>query len=622
MDTYKNNQEVVRVATASAEQKIKESLEQFARTYLEDMIYDVLLTKDEPAKTREIVGALEGKGLSQRVIKDAMGSSNRFEQVERKWTLASRYVDTERPMQKIVAQIMDSCGRPMTLEEIAHEMAIIYGRPFEYFADMLPRLLSTNEYYFTTGEGTFGRADWLLVTSAESEEDVMFDSFVSEEDLAPYKSIADKADWVEGDSLAGASDFLKRAKTPVPGKALQLFAWKADPTSFDAEEFYTALAHADDFVLFYGQRVANGEMRKDLESALLELAKRLEETPSEGDEEEAEGPVEVTEADLEEVVKLILAADGPARAENILDTVIEVAPGEKAYDGALQSMIELLRNEPRVQWVGDGRWMIPEAVPAYIEHVPESLAIPTFSFVTPEGEVLDQELEDEGLDSGLRSDILNPLVMDIGDEDPLDDKHVQPLGDRQKLVLKYHHKETGTFPLCQINPAFFGTEPNAINVTLVNEGVRREMWLNNATRLIYDMKDWYGTEMPVSGAVFYIEKTQKPDVFRLVYDGETDDKMFVPPNRLLELVELREQAESQDMPTTDIIITIMERYKQGMEFAQLFAEVNLVRRTTRRLVASILSSYHAFYRKETLWRYDEEKKSKGFNKTKRKHIKK
>jgi hypothetical protein len=610
------------VATASAEQKIKESLEHFARTYLEDMIYDVLLTRDEPAKTREIVGALEGKGLSQRVIKDAMGSSNRFEQAERKWTLGSRCVDTERPMQKIVAQVMDSCGRPMTLEEIAQEMAIIYGRPFEYFADMLPRLLSNNEYYFSTAEGMFGRADWLLATSADSEEDVLFDSFLSDEDLAPYKATADKAKWVEGDSLAGASDFLKKASIPVPGKVLQFFAWKADPTGFDAEEFYTALAHSDDFILFYGQRVADGGMRKDLESALHELAKRLEETPSEGDEDEAEGPVEVTEADLEEIVKLILKANGPARAEDILDTVIEVAPGEKAYDGALQSMIELLRNETRVQWVGDGRWQVPEAVPGYIESVPESLAIPTYSFVTPEGEVLDQELEDEGLDSGLRSDILNPLVMDIGDEDPIDEKHLPPLGDRQRLVLKYHHKETGTFPLCQINPNFFGTEPGVINVTLVNEGIRREMWLNNATHLVYDMKDWYGTEMPVSGAVFYFEKTQKPDEFRFVYEGETDDKVFVQPNRLLELIELREQAESQDMPTTDIIITIMERYKQGMEFPQLFTEVNLVRRSTRRLVASILSSYHAFYRKETLWRYDEEKKSKGFNKTKRKHIKK
>ena len=98
----------------------------------------------------------------------------------------------------------------------------------------------------------------------------------------------------------------------------------------------------------------------------------------------------------------------------------------------------------------------------------------------------------------------------------------------------------------------------------------------------------------------------------------------MPPNRLLELVELREQAESHEMPTTDIMITIMERYKQGIEFASLFTEVNLVRRCARRLVASILSSHKMFYQPKNskVWRYDEEKRSEGFNKTKRKHIKK
>ncbi|MDO8586262.1 MAG: hypothetical protein Q7T82_04420 [Armatimonadota bacterium] len=610
------------MTTAQAEQKMADLMEQTARVYLEDVLYDVLLGHDEPVKTRDIVAAVKVAGANQRVIKEVLSSSNRFDQVERRWNLAARTVDTQRPMQKIIAQVMDACGRPMTLAEMAHEMSLIYERPAEHFEEMLPRLLSNSEYYFATGEDMYGRADWLLVTSSDDEGDVMFDSFIEKEELSPYTSHAAKAKWVPDEPLTGALDFLKKAKAPVFGRILQFFAWRADPISFDAAEFYTALAHSDDFLLLYGQRVADGGIREDLGAQLNDLGKRLEEMPSEGEEEQAEGPVEVTEADVDEIVRMILAEQGPARAEDLLDTVLEVAPGEKAYQGALQSLIETLRNEPRVQWVGDGRWRTPEAIPEYINEVPASLAIPVYSFVTPEGEVLDQELEDEGLDSGLRSDIMNPVVMDIGDEDPLDKKHAQPLGDRQKCVVKYQYKEAGTFPLCQINPEFFGTEPAIINVTLVDEGVRREMWLNRGTRLIYDMKDWYKTEMPVSGAVFYVEKTQKPDEFRFVYTGETDDRLFVQPARLLELLELKEKAESQEMPTTDIIITIMERYKQGIEFAPLFTEVNLVRRCSRRLVASILSSYHAFYRKENVWRYDSEKWSKGFNKTKRKHIKK
>ncbi|MDO8683073.1 MAG: hypothetical protein Q7N50_06295 [Armatimonadota bacterium] len=610
------------MTTAKAEQKINESVDQAARTYLEDIAYDALITRDEPAKTRDIVNAIAMDGVTMRFVKEALGSSNRFEQTDRRWTLASRFIDTDRPMQRIVWQVMESCGRPMTVTELAHELGIIFKRPAEHYEGVLPRLLSTREYYFPSGEDKYGRADWLIVTDSDKEDDVLFDSFLSEEDIAPYLAISEKVNWVEGAPLSGALELLKKTKTPIHCKILQFFAWKSDPFGFEAEEFYSSIVNSDDFLLLYGQIVVYGAMRKDFKTYLSEMAAKIEETPSDGEDDEVEGPVEVTEADLEEIVKLIIGSKGPARAEDILDSVLEVAPGEKAYEGAMESLINVLSNEPRVKWVGCGRWRTPEALPDYIVKVPESLAIPTYFFVTPEGEPLDQELEDEGLESSLRTEINNPLVMDAGDEDTADSKHMQPVGERQRCVLKYRHKEAGTFPLCQINPDFFGAEPAIINVTLLNEGVRRELWLNNTTRLIYDMKDWYGTDMPVSGAVFYIEKTQKPDEFRFVYEGETDDKLFVQPNRLLELLELKDQAESQELPTFEIITEIMERYKQGIEFAQLFTEVNLVRRCARRLVASILSSYHCFKKKESVWRYDAKEKSKGFNKTKRKHIKK
>lgn len=611
------------MVTAAAEQKTAEAMEQTARRYLEDILYDILLTKDEPTKMRDIVAGVQMEGATQRLIRDILSGTDRFEQTERKWTLAGRYVDTQRPMQRIIARIMDSCSRPMSLSEIAREMAVIYGRPPEYYEEILPRLLVIREYYFSTGEDMYGRSDWLIVAS-DNEDDVLFDSFIDQEDIKPYAVQAGKAKWTDGDPLAGALDFLKKVNAPVPGKILQFFAWKADPASFDAEEFYTALAHSDDFLLLYGQKVAHGGTRKELEAWLKDYAAKLEDMQIEGEEDEAEGPVEVTEADLQEIVRLILAEEGPSRAEELLDTVFEVAPGEKAYDGALQTVIESLRSDHRVLWVGDGRWRTPESVPDHVLQIPSGLTIPTFDFVTPEGEVLDQELEDDGFDSALKNDMKAPLLMDVGDEDPIDAKKMQPLGDRQRCVLKYHHKDTGTFPLCQINPEFFGTDPVIMNVTLVHEGVRRELWLNNETRLIYDMKDWYATEMPVSGAVFYFEKTEKPDEFRFVYESETDDKLFVQPNRLLELLELKEKAESHEMPTTDIIVTIMERYKQGIEFGSLLTEVNLVRRCARRLIASILSSYRCFYtpKNSTVWRYDEEKWSEGFNKAKRKYIKK
>ncbi len=69
---------------------------------------------------------------------------------------------------------------------------------------------------------------------------------------------------------------------------------------------------------------------------------------------------------------------------------------------------------------------------------------------------------------------------------------------------------------------------------------------------------------------------------------------------------------------------LMPYHRKGVPYVTLFTEVNLVRRTNRRLVASILSSYYAFYQraKAALWYFDEKKVDQGFKKAKRKYVRK
>ena len=56
----------------------------------------------------------------------------------------------------------------------------------------------------------------------------------------------------------------------------------------------------------------------------------------------------------------------------------------------------------------------------------------------------------------------------------------------------------------------------------------------------------------------------------------------------------------------------------------ILAEVNVVRRSSRRLVASLLSSYQCFYQRSgsPVWHYDAKKLDQGFDKTKKKFVKK
>ena len=146
--------------------------------------------------------------------------------------------------------------------------------------------------------------------------------------------------------------------------------------------------------------------------------------------------------------------------------------------------------------------------------------------------------------------------------------------------------------------------------------------MNNTTRLIYRPRDLYKDITEVSGAVFHIEKTDRPGEYRFRFDGEIDSQLGIDLNRSLELLDLKARFESSDMPIYDVITDIVG--KQGMAFRQLVNEVNIVKRCSRLLIASILSSYHAFHTrgKSDQWLFDEKKASQGFNKAKRKYVKK
>ena len=96
--------------------------------------------------------------------------------------------------------------------------------------------------------------------------------------------------------------------------------------------------------------------------------------------------------------------------------------------------------------------------------------------------------------------------------------------------------------------------------------------------------------------------------------------MFISRNRVNELLTLQERVETEDLPTYDIIREIMEHYRKGIEFLTLLTEVNIARRVTRRMVASILSEYHCYFQRGGAWVYDAKKLQQGFDKSKRKYL--
>lgn len=607
-------------ASATKLKKDDSTLES-ATLYLADRAYMCVLGKGQPVKLRQVMKGVGIDGVTMRLIRHVMNEDSRFECVDRRWIPSARLGDKRQPVERSIHDLIASAGAPVAVPTLARELAEIYGRPSGHFEEALPRMLSDTERYFSIGGETYGLAEWLLVTDSEEEEDVIFDSFLSRERVEEFSKACPTAKWKAESVADTAAALVKNCKQAVPIKILALFAWRELGEDFDAADFYARVASDERVILLSDQNVCHASAAAEFTKALGVLAEQVAELPIDYEEEEAEGPVVVTDTDKEEIVEIILSRGG-ASAEELLESVLEVSPDEPAFAGALESLGEALKADERVMWIGGTRWSKAETFPDEVYEIPAALAVPPSApFETPEGDVFDQELEEEGFDGDLKAAVYDPLAEDVTDEDSARTMY-QPDGESQRCVLKYHHKTEGTFPLCQVNPDFFGPEPEVIPVVLADEGKRRTVYVNNSTRIIYGLRDFYSDITEVSGAAFYIEKTSRPGEYRFRYDGEIDEQLHIDTGRSLELLDLKARFESTEMPLYDVIKEILS--KQGMTFPQIVNEVNIVKRCSRLLVASILSSYHAFHTrgKSNIWQFDSKKESQGFNKAKRKYIRK
>lgn len=613
---------------------VKDKIEKEAACYLEDQVYRALLGYKEPVRSAEIVGALKRETYTARLVRHVLAASPRFAQIDRKWDLEIRYEDKQRPVERVLREIISGCGRPMSVQEIANELSQVYERPADYYESYVAKLLCDEDKFFRTSEGLFGLRQWLLKITSDEEEDVVFDNDLLEEEIAALEKHAGKINWASKVVGTTVTKFLDAVKSPLDNKIVGLFRWRAVGTGFDPVAFFEKLYQNRNLVWLSDGRWATSGMVGKFNKLLTKLADKIEEgvleaAPAEVVEkaavEEDMAPVlslTISDADLDEIVGII-KVEGETRLGTILDRVFEISLRDREYTIAAEGLSDAMRTDPRLVWVGTERWRMADSIPDHVTVVPAKLEIPRLRFETAEGEQIDVELEDQGLEGKLKQEIRNPLVQDVGDEEEITEQDELPTVESARCVLTYHHRQLGTFPLCQIPKTFFPLGPPLVEVTLVKERKHGEVWINRDTGLMYDLKKWYAKDMPESGAVFELLKMERPDECHFVYKDDTDPLVFIAHSRVEELRHLSKEAK-ESLSTFDIMRRIMPYHKKGVAFVALFTEVNLVRRTTRRMVASILSSYYAFYQrpKSPLWYFDEKKVDQGFKKAKRKYIRK
>ena len=154
-----------------------------AARYLADRAYRHVVGKSQTLKLRQISKSIDVEGATPRLLRHAMAENDRFETVDRRWAASTRLGDNRRPLERVITEIIQSAGIPVSVETLAGELAQVYGRAVEYYEEALPRVLGDQEKFFSAGDGTYGLASWLLMPTAEEESDVVFDNFFSEDQV-------------------------------------------------------------------------------------------------------------------------------------------------------------------------------------------------------------------------------------------------------------------------------------------------------------------------------------------------------------------------------------------------------------------------------------------------------
>ena len=596
--------------------------ERFAVDYADRLILEQLTEMESVVKLGELAERLSDTGLGLAAVRALLASdSDRFAYHERRWVPASRLRGEGRPLAEIMALILHNIGGPVSMDLLAGETARVRHVPLDSVEPTVRRLVKNDKAFVPLADGRVSLAVWGFRAHDEVLARALALNGLSADDLSAATAKVGVIDWRSDEAVAKAIE----AAAPISLKVLGAVAYAQmnsdDPLTtlmFDARAFHARALSVPGFVLSSDGTIHQEEDAKRWITTATRVADRL--TPEVEVEDAA--PIDVKKEDVDRIVARVLSRSGQTTtATSLLEAFYEITPSNKTFPDDMTNMKAALATSKDVVWVGGDRYRKAGEVPEGTEEVPEPFQFVQTDNKDEDGELIDVELTDEGLSQTLRKLLQHPLAVDVEDED------IQPapktMPETSRLVLRSIHRELGTFPLAQIPTGWLSTEPEVQELLLIDpQGRELQAWMNTKSRLITNLFDWW-IEQPVeNGAVFTLTKTLRPNVLDFEWLDQPDPVVYISSARMEELRQIALEAEGKT--TLDLLIAVMSHWPKGADYLTLLAEVNVVRRSSRRLIGSLLSSYQCFYQRSgsPVWHFDAKKVDQGFDKTKRKFIKK
>jgi len=598
----------------------------FAVQYLEDLIFDLMLNTGQAAQSRELAAEIEETiKLSPKFIRKSLYYSDRFDMEDRRWNIALRTA-IQLPFEGAIQYAMRSFGKPISLRAIHNEMALVQRRPVDFFDDLLLSTLTDRSKYCQTPDDLWCLDEWFLDTSERDPEKCFLRNFfLQAAELRPLvDELLGSRMSTDQPPVEMAIKLIRRAGRPIPNKVLAYTIWRLRGRKIDPLALFHDCRQEERLLLLSGPAWDLVESIPEYHKELKRLSRRAEkERAAEwAEEEEPEGPITITPTDLEDVYKYLRRRKKPQPANRLAEAVFEYASGSRRAQEAIDVLMNGMAVDSRFVRVGSQTWALPSMMPKHTHKVPGALLpIP----VTEGEEEPDAELDDEGLESLLSAWVHDPRYEDFGEEPEIDIGPEQQPTDELRYILLHDHWKAGTLKVRVSDRRFYPSESDLVCASFVDKekGKSYPVWLSYTTSLLYELGDWYTARKLRPGSVFTVTPGSMPDEFIVSYSEEMDPFTALTDDRLKAINKIRRQAAKGDWSVLQIMQHLAAGHEKGLPFMTLWAEVNVARRTTRRVVASNLASYHCFYQRPAnsdTWVFDERKITQGRKKTKRKYL--
>lgn len=610
-----------------------------ALLFLEDFVVTSLLSAGRPLKNGELAARAQATQwtLNRAALAGALGNSKKLTHAEREWDgswrSSRRQLPREErlrvPVEAYVREFLELIGKPLPVAVIAREVAFMRNAPESNLKEVVTTILKTARYALEVSPGVYLHENFALKTGAP-REDVLIRENRLERD-ADFQGLIEFAQIESKDPANIARELMEFTGGPLSQRVIGFFVARVQGTNFSPQKLASVLNERAQFQPLLSGFVALQEALPALKDAAHEF---LVEVGGEAEVVDPElllrqrVPAKDVVLPSEEALGALRALGKNAQGEPIHTAQIvldawHIEPDDPTLVAQIQGLGEALRRDTH-NWMpfGLGRFLLLDSVPLWVREVPASLR-PASTTVRNRttGENYDVELDDEGLDADGAAFVHSPEWDDIGEENEVEGEAGH--GFVARVPVLNHHFEAGTLRIRRMDEGVWDLKSPFSRLVLESreEDAPLEVWAARENGLVSGegLRAWFEENLGPSGGVAKIEREGE----RLFLAREPfDSRVYLPERRVEELEDLRHGAAFLSL--YEVLAKIMGDSKAGSETALLWAGVNVVRRTSKRLLVSVLSAYEPFVAKQRgqnswVWTFDSSKTA-DFKKGKKRFV--